>query len=165
MTGSPQSHTGLLARSLGIPAVVAAPNLLTSARTGDIVIIDGAYGKIIICPSQEEVDRYRKYRADFLRWKRSLKRLRRLPSVTSDGVYVSLKGNIDLPTEVEILVQTGVDEAGKAIMELPAGSPIATFLSLLPLISTILIVAGNLFVGQLIERTKTRAGKARPWML
>ena len=62
-------------------------------------------------------------------------------------------------------VQTGVDEAGKAIMELPAGSPIATFLSLLPLISTILIVAGNLFVGQLIERTKTRAGKARPWML
>lgn len=61
-------------------------------------------------------------------------------------------------------VQTGVDEAGKAIMELPAGSPIATFLSLLPLISTILIVAGNLFVGQLIERTKTRAGKARPWM-
>lgn len=112
MTGSPQSHTGLLARSLGIPAVVAAPNLLTSARTGDIVIIDGAYGKIIICPSQEEVDRYRKYRADFLRWKRSLKRLRRLPSVTSDGVYVSLKGNIDLPTEVEILVQTGVDGIG-----------------------------------------------------
>lgn len=44
-------------------------------------------------------------------------------------------------------------------------SNIATFLSLLPLISTILIVAGNLFVGQLIERTKTRAGKARPWML
>ena len=62
-------------------------------------------------------------------------------------------------------VQTGVDEAGKAIMELPAGSPIATFLSLLPLISTVLIVAGNLLVGQLIERTKTRAGKARPWML
>ncbi len=46
---------------------------------------------------------------------------------------------------------------------LPAS--ITTFLSLLPLISTILIVAGNLVVGQLIERTKTRAGKARPWML
>ncbi|CCZ21950.1 phosphoenolpyruvate-protein phosphotransferase [Acetobacter sp. CAG:977] len=112
MTGSPQSHTGLLARSLGIPAVVAAPNLLTSARTGDVVIIDGAYGKIIICPSQEEVDRYRKYRADFLRWKRSLKRLRSLPSVTQDGVSVSLKGNIDLPTELEILVQAGVDGIG-----------------------------------------------------
>ena len=50
-------------------------------------------------------------------------------------------------------------------MGFAAGSPVGTFLSLLPLISTILIVAGNLFVGQLIERTKTRAGKARPWML
>lgn len=62
-------------------------------------------------------------------------------------------------------VQTGVDAEGVPIMELPAGSAIATFLSLLPLISTILIVAGNLVVGQLIEHTKTRAGKARPWML
>ncbi len=50
-------------------------------------------------------------------------------------------------------------------MGFAADSPVGIFLSLLPLISTILIVAGNLFVGQLIERTKTRAGKARPWML
>ena len=57
------------------------------------------------------------------------------------------------------------NEDGTPKMVLPDGSPIATFLSLLPLISTILIVAGNLLVGQLIERTKTRAGKARPWML
>ena len=46
---------------------------------------------------------------------------------------------------------------------LPAN--ITTFLTLLPLLSAILIVAGNLVVGQLIERTKTRAGKARPWLL
>ena len=42
---------------------------------------------------------------------------------------------------------------------------INTFLSLLPILSTILIVAGNLFAGQLIERTNTPAGKARPWIL
>lgn len=112
MTGSPQSHTGLLARSLGLPAVVAAPNLLASARTGDVVIIDGTYGKITICPSQEEVDKYRKYRSDFLRWKRSLKRLRKLPSVTRDGVAVNLKGNIDLPSELEVLLQAGIDGIG-----------------------------------------------------
>ncbi len=46
-----------------------------------------------------------------------------------------------------------------------AGTAIGTFLTLLPLISTVLIVIGNLLVGQLIERTKTRAGKARPWLL
>ena len=64
----------------------------------------------------------------------------------------------------ETVIKDGV-ETQKAIMGFAAGSPVGTFLSLLPLISTILIVAGNLFVGQLIERTKTRAGKARPWML
>ena len=62
-------------------------------------------------------------------------------------------------------IQTGIDKNGEPIMGFAADSPVGIFLSLLPLISTILIVAGNLFVGQLIERTKTRAGKARPWML
>lgn len=112
MTGSPQSHTGLLARSLGMPAVVAVPDLLSSVNTGDIVIIDGAYGKIIVCPTQENIDKYRGYRSDFLRWKRSLKRLRHLPSVTADGVTIGLKGNIDLPGEVEVLLQAGVDGVG-----------------------------------------------------
>ena len=60
-------------------------------------------------------------------------------------------------------VETIVD--GETVLQLPADSPISIFLSLLPLISTILIVAGNLVVGQLIERTKTKAGKARPWLL
>lgn len=51
------------------------------------------------------------------------------------------------------------------IIGFPDGSPVGTFLTLLPLLSAILIIVGNLFVGQLIERTRTRAGKARPWML
>ena len=59
----------------------------------------------------------------------------------------------------------GLDADGNEIWQLPADSPISTFLTLLPILSTILIVIGNLFVGQLIERTKTRAGKARPWLL
>ncbi len=62
-------------------------------------------------------------------------------------------------------VVTGYDEAGKAIMALPSGSPILTFLTWLPLISAVLIVAGNIIAGQLIERTKSKAGKARPWIL
>ena len=51
------------------------------------------------------------------------------------------------------------------IIGFPDGSPVGTFLTLLPLLSAILIIVGNLLVGQLIERTKTRAGKARPWLL
>lgn len=110
--GSVQSHTALLARSLGIPAIVGIPDLMRVAQTGDIIIIDGTYGKVILCPTQENVDLYRKYRSDFLRWKRSLKRLRSQPSVTSDQVFIRLKGNIDLPHEVDFLLQTGVDGIG-----------------------------------------------------
>lgn len=95
-----------------MPAIVGIPDLMRIARTGDIIIIDGTYGKVILCPTQENVDLYRKYRSDFLRWKRSLKRLRRQPSVTSDQVFIRLKGNIDLPHEVDFLLQTGVDGIG-----------------------------------------------------
>lgn len=66
-----------------------------------------------------------------------------------------LFGNYRVPT---------VQSDGSIAMALPEG-PIKTFLTLLPLLSAILIVAGNLLVGQLIERTKTKAGKARPWLL
>lgn len=110
--GSVQSHTALLARSLGMPAIVGVPDLMRIARTGDIIIIDGTYGKVILCPTQENIDLYRKYRSDFLRWKRSLKRLRSQPSVTSDQTFIRLKGNIDLPHEVDFLLQTGVDGIG-----------------------------------------------------
>lgn len=110
--GSVQSHAALLARSLGIPAIVGIPDLMRVAHTGDIIIIDGTYGKVILLPTQENITLYRKYRSDFLRWKRSLKRLRSQPSVTSDQAAVLLKGNIDLPHEVDFLLQTGADGIG-----------------------------------------------------
>ena len=111
-SGSAQSHIALLARSLGMPAVVGIPDIMRTARTGDIIIIDGSYGKVILCPSQENVTLYRKYKSDFLRWKRSLKRLKSLPSVTTDQTFISLKGNVDLPHEVDFLLQTGADGIG-----------------------------------------------------
>ncbi|MBR1778354.1 MAG: phosphoenolpyruvate--protein phosphotransferase [Alphaproteobacteria bacterium] len=110
--GSAQSHAALLARSLGLPAVVGIPDLMRIAQTGDIIIIDGSYGKVILCPTQENITLYRKYRSDFLRWKRSLKRLKSQPSVTSDQVSIQLKGNVDLPHEVDFLLQTGADGIG-----------------------------------------------------
>lgn len=112
VNGSAQSHTALLARSLGLPAIVNVPDLMQIATTGDVIIIDGTYGKVILNPTQENVELYRKYRTDFLRWKRSLTRLRDQPSLTADNVYIRLKGNIDLPNELDFLMQTGVDGIG-----------------------------------------------------
>lgn len=110
--GSQQSHAALLSRSLALPAVISVGDVVQNVHTGDVLIIDGTYGKVIINPTQETVTRYRKYRADFLRWKHRLKRLAHLPCVTPDGVSVSLKGNIDLIGEVEALLQAGADGVG-----------------------------------------------------
>ncbi len=110
--GSVQSHAALLARSMGMPAVVGVPDIMRVAQTGDVIIIDGTYGKVILCPTQTDIDLYRKYRSDFLRWKRSLKRLRSQPSVTADGCSIRLQGTIDLPHELDFLQQTGVDGIG-----------------------------------------------------
>ena len=110
--GAQQSHAALLSRSLELPAIISVPDLTDCVRTGDILIIDGTYGKVIVNPLQETITRYRKYRADFLRWKRRMKRLGNLPCVTPDNVSVSLKGNIDLVAEAEILLQAGADGVG-----------------------------------------------------
>ena len=110
--GSAQSHTALLARSLGMPAVVGIPDIMRKAKTGDFIIIDGSYGKVILNPSQDNITLYRKYRSDFLRWKRSLIRLKSQPSLTSDQFFIELKGNVDLPHEVDFLLQTGADGIG-----------------------------------------------------
>ncbi|MGD9637637.1 MAG: phosphoenolpyruvate--protein phosphotransferase [Alphaproteobacteria bacterium] len=110
--GGAQSHTGLLARSLALPAVIGVDNLMSKVRTGDPVIIDGTFGLVIVCPSREVIDRYSMYRQDFLRWRDSLSQLKDLPSVTTDNFHISLKGNIDLPSEIEVLLQSGAEGIG-----------------------------------------------------
>ena len=110
--GGAQSHTGLLARSLALPAVIGVNSLLDKVRTGDPVIIDGTFGLVIVCPSNEVIERYSIYRQDFLRWRESLERLKDLPSITTDNHHISLKGNIDLPSEIEVLLQSGAEGIG-----------------------------------------------------
>ncbi|MCQ2914977.1 MAG: phosphoenolpyruvate--protein phosphotransferase [Alphaproteobacteria bacterium] len=110
--GSKQGHTSLLAKSMGIPAVIQIPDILDIANSGDTIIIDGTYGKVILNPTQETIELYRKYRADFLHWKRSLTRLKDLPAVTTDGTYIQLKGNIDIPNEADFLNESGADGVG-----------------------------------------------------
>lgn len=112
INGSKQGHIALLSKSIGIPAIVNTPDLLNQANTNDVVIIDGTYGKIILNPTNETLALYRKYRSDFLHWKRSLSRLRDYPSSTTDNVYISLNGNIDIIEEADFLNQTGADGIG-----------------------------------------------------
>lgn len=110
--GGPESHTAIMARSLALPAVVAVADVMRRARHGAPVIVDGQNGCLIIDPTPDTLQHYRKARADLLRQKRALSRLRTLPAQTTDGHRVGLLANIELPNEVESVLASGAEGIG-----------------------------------------------------
>lgn len=110
--GGAQSHTAIMARSLGLPAVVAVAGLSARVKPGDAVIVDGSGGKVIIHPRAETLQRYRERRAEYLRQRRDLQRLSKVPAVTRDGAAISLQANIELPSETAGALQAGAQGVG-----------------------------------------------------
>src|SRR3954451_17841983 len=105
--GGSDGHTAILARALGLPAVLAIPALLERARAGAQVLIDGTEGIVIIDPSPATVEEYRARREELTRERRVLARLRRVPAVTRDGVEIGLAANLELPVELEHAIANG----------------------------------------------------------
>jgi phosphoenolpyruvate-protein phosphotransferase (PTS system enzyme I) len=105
--GGADSHTAIVARAIGIPAVLAVPHLFEHARAGAIVIVDGGEGAVVIDPTAETVAHYESRRDTLTRERRYLNRLRRLPAVTRDGVEITLEANIELPIELDQATANG----------------------------------------------------------
>ena len=110
--GGTASHTAIMARSLGLPAVVGVEGAMDDARPGATAIIDGSEGVVIIDPAPRTLARYRKKRADLLRMRRNLSRLAKVPAVTRDGVAVSLQANLELPSEIDGVLAAGAVGVG-----------------------------------------------------
>ena len=105
--GGRTSHTAIVARSLGIPAVVALEDLTEIVHSGQTVIIDGNRGIVIVEPDQETVGQYEQYAREYIELGQRLDAIREKPAVTRDGVRVTLLGNIEFPDEAEIILQKG----------------------------------------------------------
>src|SRR5215469_7899020 len=105
--GGAESHTAIVARALGLPAVLAVPGLLDHAQPGDVVVVDGTAGSVIIGPSPQTVREYEARRDALARERRGLARLRKLPAVTRDGVEIALEANLELPIELEQALANG----------------------------------------------------------
>lgn len=110
--GGVASHTAIMARSLGIPAVVGVAGLTRALAPGCTVIVDGTHGRVILNPTPEQMADYRKGRAAALRRARVLHRLRGLPAVTRDGRRVTLMANIERPEETNAAVIAGAEGIG-----------------------------------------------------
>ncbi len=110
--GGPGSHTAIVAEALEIPAVVGTGPFLTDVSGGELAIIDGDKGLVILQPDEETLASYR-HEAEELRIQASkLEPLRDLPAQTLDGVRIELLGNIEFPYEVDHCVDRGADGVG-----------------------------------------------------
>ena len=112
MLGGVESHTAIVARSLGLPAVVAAADLLEQAKNGAAIIVDGSTGIIVIDPTTATLARYRRKRAGYAKSQQSLKKLKTVRAVTRDGVRIGLQANIELPDDVDAALAAGADGVG-----------------------------------------------------
>jgi len=106
------SHTAIVAEALEIPAVVGTGPFLTEVSGGDLVIIDGYKGLVILHPDEETIARYRHEVEQNRSLATRLEALRDLPAETTDGDRIELFGNIEFPYEVDHCVRRGADGIG-----------------------------------------------------
>lgn len=110
--GGPGSHTAIVAEGLEIPAVVGVGTFLTDISGGDLVIIDGDNGLVILQPDEETVH-YRYEAEQNLTRAAQLQTLRELPAETKDQQRIELFGNIEFPHEVDhFAADRGADGIG-----------------------------------------------------
>jgi phosphotransferase system enzyme I (PtsI) len=110
--GGPGSHTAIVAEGMEIPAVVGVGSFLTDISGGDLVILDGHQGVVILQPDDETIALYRREIEQHRTLAAQLETLRDLPAQTSDGVRIELLGNIEFPYEVDHCVERGADGIG-----------------------------------------------------
>jgi len=110
--GGRTSHTTIVARAMGIPAVVGLQNVTADISGGDTVIVDGNRGLVVIDPDKPTITRFREAEQRFHRMEEELGHLRDLPATTTDGHEVFLWGNIEFPYEVQTCVDRGASGIG-----------------------------------------------------
>ncbi|HJT76122.1 MAG TPA: phosphoenolpyruvate--protein phosphotransferase [Gemmataceae bacterium] len=110
--GGRASHTAIMAGVLEIPAVVGLGKFVTDVSGGDLVIVDGNRGVLILNPDDETLERYERMRSSFRTFESRLEELRDLPAETRDGVRIPLLGNIEFPQEASHCLERGADGVG-----------------------------------------------------
>jgi len=110
--GGYNSHTAIVSRSLGIPAVVGTGNASRLIEQDDWLIADSDAGVVIVDPSPLVLEQYRERQARLLKARKKLSKLKKTPAVTLDGVEITLLANIELPDHAAAAVEAGASGVG-----------------------------------------------------
>ncbi|MFE4572778.1 phosphoenolpyruvate--protein phosphotransferase [Paenibacillus chitinolyticus] len=110
--GGRTSHSAIMARSLEIPAVVGTKNVLDLVKDGDLLIVDGLDGDVLINPEPAVVEEYRAKQQRYAEQRAEWAKLRNEPTVTPDGHHVELAANIGTPADVAGVLENGGEAVG-----------------------------------------------------
>jgi len=110
--GGATSHTAIVARSLNVPAVVAAHNARALIRDGEMVIVDGGKNVVIVNPDRAVLAEYRLRQSEFKLERQKLKRLKTTPATSLDGCHIELEANIELPGDLPQALEHGATGVG-----------------------------------------------------
>jgi len=110
--GGPTSHVAIMARSLGVPAVLSLHDVSGGVTTGETIVIDGMHGRVIVNPTERTLEQYRTRQERFLRLKEEEKALVPLPAETQDGHAIGLQANLELREELELVTEYGAEGIG-----------------------------------------------------
>jgi phosphotransferase system enzyme I (PtsI) len=111
-TGGWTSHTAILARGVGIPAVVGLRDFYRRAKTGDRIIVDSTRNEVILHPSAATLKLYQAETASRVKGRSTADLMERGPVRTQDGVEVTLRANVEVPSEFEWVEEYGASGVG-----------------------------------------------------
>jgi phosphoenolpyruvate-protein phosphotransferase (PTS system enzyme I) len=110
--GAKTAHSSIMARSMEIPSVVGLNDITRAVKNGDILIVDGVLGQVLINPDFETLNRYRIKKESYEKDKEELKVLKNITVSTKSGKQIRVGGNIGKPEEVDYVLENGGDEIG-----------------------------------------------------
>ena len=110
--GGVTSHTAIVARSLGIPAIVGLHHAYQTISEGELLIVDGVHGVLIVNPDPLVLEEYKSLQSQLGLERKRLKLLKSTPAATLDGTPIELYANIELPQDMTEVLESGADGVG-----------------------------------------------------
>lgn len=110
--GGLTSHAAIISRSLNIPAVVGTHNATQIIKDGDLIIVDGFHGYIIVHPTEEQLEFFTQKQKKLIEIQRGLEELKDQPAITLDGREINLEANVDVTGEIDMVITSGAKGIG-----------------------------------------------------
>ncbi len=110
--GAFTSHSAIVAKSLGIPTVMGLEDITARVTPGDAIFIDGFKGTVILNPDKNELKKFKKRRADYIKLEKQLLKYAKLRGKTLDDVEISINANIEIIEELDLARSYGAEGIG-----------------------------------------------------